>query len=190
MTSKNLTPREGRPAYLVPRPAGFEPPRVEAPGPSRAGAGLGSASPAWPAPGLVLPQSVPPLLEAAARPRVSGPAARDLTRGPALDAGGGWGGGRSDSAQALGECRRRSSVETTPSADSHETRLAPLWDSRPRDVNVGLRQALEDPVEMRRHPLGVVTVVVVAAIILIGGFFLRLPPLPGLRSMSLQGLSC
>ena len=77
----------------VPRPAGFEPPRVEASGPSRAGAGLGSASPAWPAPGLVLLRSVPPLLEDAARPRVSGPVVRDLTRWPALDAGGGWGRG-------------------------------------------------------------------------------------------------
>ena len=32
-----------------------------------------------------------PLLEAAARPRVNGPVARDLARSPAFDAGGGWG---------------------------------------------------------------------------------------------------
>jgi len=66
----------------------------------------------------------------------------------------------------------------------------PLRDSRPRDVDAGLRRALEDPVEMGRHPLGVVAVVVtITAIVLIGGFFLRLPPLPGLRSTSLQHLS-
>jgi len=77
----------------APRPAGLEPPRDEAPGPSRAGAGLSSASPAWRAPGLVLLRLISPLLEAAARPRVSGPVARDLTRWPALDAEGGWGWG-------------------------------------------------------------------------------------------------
>jgi len=75
----------------VPQPVGLELPRVKAPGTSRAGAGLGLTSPAWPVPGLALLRSVPPLLEAAARPRVSGPAVKDLTRWPALDAGGGWG---------------------------------------------------------------------------------------------------
>ena len=64
----------------------------------------------------------------------------------------------------------------TPSVDSHETRLAPPRDSRPRDVDAGLRRALEDPVKTGRHPLGVVAVVItVAAIVLIRGFFLRLP---------------
>ena len=77
----------------TPRPVGLELPCVEAPGPSRAGAGLGSASPAWRAPGLVLLRLISPLLEATARPRVSGPVARDLTRWLALDAGGGWGWG-------------------------------------------------------------------------------------------------
>jgi len=77
----------------VPRLAGFEPPRVEALGPSRASVGLDLASPAWPTPRLVLLRSVPPLLEAATRPRVSGPVVKDLTRWPALDAGGGWGRG-------------------------------------------------------------------------------------------------
>ena len=52
----------------------------------------------------------------------------------------------------------------------------PLWDSRPRDVDAGLRRALEDLVETGRHPLRIVIVVVtIAAIVLIGGFFLRLP---------------
>jgi hypothetical protein len=77
----------------VPRPTGLEPPRVKAPGPSRTGAGLGSASPAWRAPGLALLRLASPLLEAAARSRVNSPVARDLARSPAFDAGGGWGRG-------------------------------------------------------------------------------------------------
>ena len=72
---------------------GLEPPRVKAPGPSRTGAGLGSASPAWRAPGLALLRLSSPLLEATARPWVNGPVARDLARSPAFDAGGGWGRG-------------------------------------------------------------------------------------------------
>ena len=45
----------------------------------------------------------------------------------------------------------------------------PLWNSCLRDVNTGLRWTLEDPVEARRHPLGVVAVVIaIAAIILTG----------------------
>ena len=49
---------------------------------------------------------------------------------------------------------------------------------RLRDGDVGLRRVLEDPVEAGRHSLGIIAVVVtVAAIILIGGFFFRLPPL-------------
>ena len=64
----------------------------------------------------------------------------------------------------------------TPSVDSHEARLAPFRDSRLRDVDAGLRRTLENPVETGRHPLGVVAVVVtIAAIVLIRGFFLRLP---------------
>ena len=61
----------------------------------------------------------------------------------------------------------------------------PLWDSRPWGVDAGLRRALEDPVETGCYPLRVVTVVVIAAIILVGGFFLRLPPLPRLCSTRL-----
>jgi len=42
----------------------------------------------------------------------------------------------------------------------------------------------------RRHPLGVVTAVIaVSAVILIGGFFFSLPPLPGLGSTRLQQLA-
>jgi len=52
----------------------------------------------------------------------------------------------------------------------------PLRDSRPRDVDAGLRRILKDPIETGRHPLRVVAVVVtIDAIILIGGFLLRLP---------------
>jgi len=51
---------------------GLEPPRVETLGPSRVGAGLGSASPAWRPPGLELLRPISLLLEAAARPQVPG----------------------------------------------------------------------------------------------------------------------
>ena len=65
-----------------------------------------------------------------------------------------------------------------------------LWRSRPRGVDVASRRTLEDPLETRRHPLGVVAIViVVSAVILTGGFFLRLPPLPGLGSTRLQRLA-
>jgi hypothetical protein len=65
-----------------------------------------------------------------------------------------------------------------------------LWCSHPRGVSVASRRALEDPVEARRHPLRVVAVVVaIAAIILVGGLFLRLPPLSRLRSAYLQRLA-
>jgi len=51
-----------------------------------------------------------------------------------------------------------------------------FWCSHPRGVDVTSRRTLEDPVEARRHPLGVVAVVVaIAAIVLAGGFFFRLP---------------
>jgi len=55
--------------------------------------------------------------------------------------------------------------------------------SCPGVVDVASRQTLEDPVEARRHPLGVVTVIIaVSTVILTGGFFFRLPPLPRLSS--------
>ena len=61
-----------------------------------------------------------------------------------------------------------------------------FWCPRPRGVGVALRWTLEDPVEARHHPLGVIAIVVaVAAIIFVGGFFFRLPPLPGLCSTRL-----
>jgi hypothetical protein len=61
-----------------------------------------------------------------------------------------------------------------------------LWRSRPRSVDVASRRTLEDPLEARRHPLGVVTVVItVSAATLTGGFFFRLPPLAGLGSTRL-----
>ena len=68
---------------------GLEPPSVKALDPSRAGAGLGPASPTWRAPGLALLRPVSPLSEAAPRPRVNVPVTRDLARLPAFDAGGG-----------------------------------------------------------------------------------------------------
>ena len=58
-----------------------------------------------------------------------------------------------------------------------------LWRSHPRGVDVASRRTLEDPVKARRHPLEVVAVVI--AVVLTGGFFLRLPPLPGLSSTRL-----
>ena len=79
------------------------------------------------------------------------------------------GGGRFDLAQALEGCRCENGAGMTPSVDSHEARLAPLRDSRPRDVDAGLRRTLEDPVKTGRHPLGVIAVVVtITAIVLIG----------------------
>jgi len=70
----------------------------------------------------------------------------------------------------------------------------PAWPlflcSHPRGVDVASRWTLEDPVEVRRHPLGVVAVIAaIAAIILAGGFFFRLPPLPGLCSTRLLCLA-
>jgi len=61
-----------------------------------------------------------------------------------------------------------------------------LWRSRPRGVDISARRTLEDPVETTRHPLGVVAVVIAGSpVVLTGGFFLRLPPLPGLGSTRL-----
>jgi len=61
-----------------------------------------------------------------------------------------------------------------------------LWRSRPWGIDVASRRTLEDPVETRRHPLGVIAIVIaVSTVILTGGFFFRLPPLPGLSSTRL-----
>ena len=58
--------------------------------------------------------------------------------------------------------------------------------SRPAGVDVTSRRTLEHPVEARRHPLGVITVIIaVSTFILTGGFLFRLPSLPGLSSMRL-----
>jgi len=66
----------------------------------------------------------------------------------------------------------------------------PLWGSRPWGVDVGPRRTLEDPVKTGRHPLGVVAVVIIiVAVVLIRGLFLRLPPLSRLRSTCLQRLA-
>ena len=55
--------------------------------------------------------------------------------------------------------------------------------SRPRGVNVAPRWTLEDPIEARLHPLGVVAIVAaIPTVILTRGFFFRLPPLPGFSS--------
>ena len=47
------------------------------------------------------------------------------------------------------------------------------WRTHPRGVDIASRRTLEDPVEMRRHPLGVV--ITISPVVLTGGFFLRLP---------------
>ena len=61
-----------------------------------------------------------------------------------------------------------------------------LWRPHPWDVDIASRRTLEDPIETRHHPLGVVAIVItVSAIVFAGGFFLRLPPLPGLSSTRL-----
>jgi len=54
-----------------------------------------------------------------------------------------------------------------------------LGSSRLHGVDIGLRRTLEDFVKASRHPLRVIaTVIAVAAVVLIGRFFLRFPPLP------------
>jgi hypothetical protein len=63
----------------------------------------------------------------------------------------------------------------------------PAWPllrrSRPRGVDVAPRRVLEDPIEARRHPLGVIAVfIIISTIIIARGFFFRLPPLPGFGS--------
>ena len=65
-----------------------------------------------------------------------------------------------------------------------------LMGSRPRDDDIGLRRALEESVEMGRHPLRVVAAVVaLVTVVLVGRVFLWLPPPPGLRPTCLQRLS-
>jgi hypothetical protein len=49
----------------------------------------------------------------------------------------------------------------------------------PRSVGLALRWTPEDPVKARRHPLGVLTILIVVIIFLAGGLFFRLSPLPG-----------
>ena len=174
----------------VPRPAGLEPPRVKAPGPSRTGAGLGAASPAWRASGLTLLWLVSPLSEAMARPRVNGPAAWGLARPPAFGAGEGWGRGTDRLCVGAGGVSARERRGTTPSVASQETRLAPPLVLPFAGVGIGSRWTLKDPVKTGRHPLGVVAVIVtIATIVLIRGLFLRFPPLPGFRSARLQRLA-
>jgi len=60
----------------------------------------------------------------------------------------------------------------------------------PWSVDVASRRTLEDPVKARRHPLGVVAVIVaVSTIVVAGGFFLKLPPLPRFSSTRIQCLA-
>jgi len=42
-----------------------------------------------------------------------------------------------------------------------------LWRSCPRGVNVASRRTFEDPVETRRHPLGVVAIVIAVSVTLL-----------------------
>ena len=66
----------------------------------------------------------------------------------------------------------------------------PLRGSRSRDVDVGLRRALEDFVEASRHPLGVVVIVVtLVVVVFIMRFLLGLPLMPRLRVVFLERLS-
>ena len=51
-----------------------------------------------------------------------------------------------------------------------------LWRSCPRGVNVASRRTLEDPVETRRHPLGVVAAVIAVSAVVPFLFFLFLSP--------------
>ena len=61
-----------------------------------------------------------------------------------------------------------------------------LWCFHPWGVDVASRRTLEDPVEARRHPLGVVAIfITISTIVVAAGFFLRLPPLPGFSSTRL-----
>ena len=83
-------------------------------------------------------------------------------------------------------CRRERGV----SAGAVRSAWPLFWCSHPGGIDVASRQTLEDPVEARRHPLGVVAIVIaVSTVILTGGFFFRLPPLPGFGSTRLQRLA-
>ena len=93
---------------------------------------------------------------------------------------------RHNPAWAQEECRHENGAVRTPSADYRGTRPS----SRLRDVDVGLRRALEDFVEASRHPLGVVVIVVtLVAVVFIMRFLLGLPLLPRLRVVFLERLS-
>jgi len=43
------------------------------------------------------------------------------------------------------------------------------WCFHPQDISVGPRRTLEEPVEARRHPLGIVTIVVTVATVVLTG---------------------
>jgi len=57
-----------------------------------------------------------------------------------------------------------------------------LWSLHPGGVDIAPRWTLEDSIQTRRHPLGIVAVVAIVIIIIVGGFFFMLPPLPGFGS--------
>jgi len=66
----------------------------------------------------------------------------------------------------------------------------PLWGSRPSNVNVGLRRALEDLVETSHHPLRIAAAIItLVAVVLVGRVLLGFPPLPGFCPTRLQRLS-
>ena len=89
---------------------------------------------------------------------------------------GAGGAGRRDWSRAQEGCRRGAVRSTWPL----------LWRSHPWGVDVASRRTFEDLVKMRRHPLGIVAVVVtVPSIILTRGFFFRLAPLPRFSSTRL-----
>jgi len=162
---------------LVPRPVGLEPPRVKAPGPSRAGAGLGPATLAWRTPGLALLRPVSPFSEAAARPWVNGPRRLGFSLATRL-----WCRGRLGAQGGLTGHGRIRGVSTRAVRSARPL----LWRSHPRGVGVASRRTLEDPVKARRHPLRIVVIIIVVpTIILARGFFFRLPPLPGFSSTRL-----
>ena len=75
--------------------------------------------------------------------------------------------------------RRRRSVSTGAVSSAWPLLRRP----RPWDIDIASRRTLEDPIGTIRHPLAVV--IAVSAIIVAGGFFLRLPHLPGLSSSRL-----
>jgi len=79
-------------------------------------------------------------------------------------------------------CRRWRSVSTGAVRSAWPL----LRRSRPWDVDIASRRTLEDPVEARRHSLGIIAVIItIPAIVFTRGFFFRLPPLLGFGSMRL-----